>query len=169
MSGSPLLMCKLLVVQIISTRKPYFDSTRETWHIPQIKRSRPPLVCSLVWLQGTVRELLDSNQFILDDATGCMRIQYQDEQDSKSATNRPKVGQLVAVIGKLKQPDDTHSAWQVIAKTVIQLTLETPMDNAGSSSAYSEQTSQFAISELSWPLEVCDMADHFYSAVISNS
>lgn len=161
-------MCKLLIGQVISTRKPYFDSVRETWHIPQVKPGRPPITCRLVWLQGVVRKLMDANQFILDDATGCMQIQCQEEQDSKSATNFPKVGQLVAVIGKLKQPDDAHPAWQVIAKTVIQLLPDLRVD-LNSNSPSSEQISQCAVPELSWPLEVCDMADHFYLAVASIS
>ncbi|VDP93895.1 unnamed protein product [Echinostoma caproni] len=165
-STSPLLMCKVLIAQIISERRPYFDELREKWHIPQIKPGRPPIVCSLVWLQGTVRQVMSQKQFFLDDATGCMQIEcHGNEQDDKAAASCPKVGEMVAVIGNLKQPDCVAAAesnWKVTAKTVIRLTSERQFDSSDLSVTSSDRSWGEGIAELSWPLEVCDMADHFY-------
>ncbi|CAH8432347.1 unnamed protein product [Schistosoma bovis] len=191
---SPPLMRKLLIGQLFHNvdKLPIYNSIRQIWEMDHLDNNittttnntnnsvLKKLSWCMLWLQGRIIKNYQSpnsnnNNFILDDGTGELLIIY-DLDKNQPVNYKVNIGDYVAVIGKLVQPNKDNNnndydddkkeclnGWHILAKSVTHLTDHIiQQDNgellyASSSSSSQKIMSNSAFYELSWPLEVIDM------------
>lgn len=190
---APPLMRKLLIGQLFhnTDKLPIYNSIRQIWEMDYLDNSTTTnnnnsvlkkLSWCMLWLQGRIIKNYQSlnsdnnnTNFILDDGTGELLIIYELDKN-QSVNYKVNIGDYVAVIGKLVQPNKDHNNndkkeysndWHILAKSVTHLTDHIIQQDkselfTSSSSSSFESSSQKIMSnsayyELSWPLEVIDM------------
>uniref|UniRef100_A0A5K4F589 CST complex subunit STN1 n=1 Tax=Schistosoma mansoni TaxID=6183 RepID=A0A5K4F589_SCHMA len=181
---APPLMRKLLIGQLFhnTDKLPIYNSIRQIWEMNFLDNNNNSVLKKLswcmLWLQGRITKHYqstttnnNSNNFILDDGTGELLIIYELDK-SQPVNYKVNIGDYVAVIGKLVQPnkddnddkDQLLNCWHILAKSVTHLTDQITQQykcelftSSSSSSSSQKVMSNSSFYELSWPLEVIDM------------
>ncbi|KAL5104620.1 hypothetical protein TcWFU_002176 [Taenia crassiceps] len=133
--------------------------------------ARRQLLFSLVWLQGYAFEASMPQSpvslFLLDDGTGSILVTIRPDMEL------PSLGAYVLVVGELEQapissqdPPVGHSpsltAYRLVARTIMCLSSADKYFSTYKDSTQKRAPSS-AYAELSWPMEVMDMSQTFFT------